>query len=217
MDRAEAEAIYDSGREACVEFILELAGRVEQHEDRLRRLEEQARQDSRTSSIPPSTDPLSSAANSSSSRRSLPSSAAAISRSSTTPAAAPGATLARVERVALPAAQIQIADRRVSCETLFAYAGAFQLSLSTALPDEGVQFHSNYLGHEGAERSITSHLLIGQGAAPRVWSVEHDPASLPVMSARRYCLLDHLVALADELRQQTGLRVLLDVQADALD
>ncbi|MBV9002242.1 MAG: IS66 family transposase zinc-finger binding domain-containing protein [Solirubrobacterales bacterium] len=57
MDRAEAEAIYDSGREACVEFILELAGRVRQHEDRLKRLEEQARQDSRTSSKPPSTDP----------------------------------------------------------------------------------------------------------------------------------------------------------------
>ena len=57
MDRVEAEAIYDSGREACVEFILELAGRVEQHEDRLKRLEEQARQDSRTSSRPPSMDP----------------------------------------------------------------------------------------------------------------------------------------------------------------
>jgi len=57
MDRAEAEAIYDSGRDACVQFILELAGRVRQHEDRLRRLEEQARQDSRTSSRPPSTDP----------------------------------------------------------------------------------------------------------------------------------------------------------------
>jgi transposase len=57
MDRAEAEAIYDSGREACVRFILDLAGRVERHEERLRRLEEQARQDSRTSSKPPSQDP----------------------------------------------------------------------------------------------------------------------------------------------------------------
>jgi hypothetical protein len=57
MDRADAEAIYDSGREACVEFILELAACVEQHEDRLKRLEEQARQDSRTSSTPPSQDP----------------------------------------------------------------------------------------------------------------------------------------------------------------
>jgi transposase len=57
MERAEAEAVYDAGREVCVQFILDLAARVEQHEDRLRRLEEQARQDSRTSSKPPSMDP----------------------------------------------------------------------------------------------------------------------------------------------------------------
>ena len=57
MDRAEAEAIYDAGREVCVEFILELAARVERVEERLARLEAQARQDSRTSSRPPSSDP----------------------------------------------------------------------------------------------------------------------------------------------------------------
>ena len=57
MERAEAEAIYDAGREVCVEFILELAARVEQHEERLARLEGQLRQDSRTSSLPPSSDP----------------------------------------------------------------------------------------------------------------------------------------------------------------
>ena len=57
MERAEAEAIFDAGREACVEFILDLASGVERLEDRLRRLEEQARRDSRTSSKPPSQDP----------------------------------------------------------------------------------------------------------------------------------------------------------------
>jgi transposase len=57
VERAEAEAIYDGGREVCVQFILDLAARVEQHEDRLRRLEEQAREDSGTSSKPPSSDP----------------------------------------------------------------------------------------------------------------------------------------------------------------
>lgn len=57
MDRVAAEAVYDSGREACVEFILGLAGEVGQHADRLKRLEEAARQDSRTSSKPPSSDP----------------------------------------------------------------------------------------------------------------------------------------------------------------
>jgi hypothetical protein len=49
MERSEAEAIYDAGREVCVEFILELAARVERHEERLVRLEAHARQDSRTS------------------------------------------------------------------------------------------------------------------------------------------------------------------------
>jgi transposase len=57
VERSEAEAIYDAGREACVEFILGLAGQVAQHEERLARVEAQARQDSRTSSKPPSQDP----------------------------------------------------------------------------------------------------------------------------------------------------------------
>jgi hypothetical protein len=122
-----------------------------------------------------------------------------------------------VKRIALPAPDIRIAGRGVSSETLFAYAGAFQLTLSTALPEEGVQLHSSYLGHEAAERSSAAHLFIAPGALPRVWSVEHDPATLPVMNARRHCLLDHLAVLADELRERTQLEVLLDVAAGALE
>ena len=64
MERAEAEAIYDAGRERCVEVILELAASVERLtvlgarlEERVRRLEEQSRQSSRNSSKPPSQDP----------------------------------------------------------------------------------------------------------------------------------------------------------------
>ena len=64
MERAEAEAVYDSGRERCVEVILELAASVERLtgqtrrlEERVRRLEEQSRQSSRTGSKPPSQDP----------------------------------------------------------------------------------------------------------------------------------------------------------------
>lgn len=64
MDRSEAVAIYDSGRERCVEVILGLAGALERLgasnarlEERVERLEEQARKDSRTSSKPPSSDP----------------------------------------------------------------------------------------------------------------------------------------------------------------
>src|SRR5207245_2922006 len=51
------EAIYDSGREECVRFILDLADRVREMDERLSRLEAAARQDSRTSSKPPSADP----------------------------------------------------------------------------------------------------------------------------------------------------------------
>lgn len=57
MERAEAEAVYDAGRDVCVRFMLDLAARVEGLEDRLRRLEDQTRRDSRTSSKPPSQDP----------------------------------------------------------------------------------------------------------------------------------------------------------------
>ena len=61
MDRGEAEAVYDAGREACVGFLLELTSgydaQIARLEERIRRLEEQARRDSRTSSRPPSSDP----------------------------------------------------------------------------------------------------------------------------------------------------------------
>ncbi len=49
VERAEAEAIYDSGREACVEFLMRLEARVA-------RLEAGVSASSRNSSQPPSTD-----------------------------------------------------------------------------------------------------------------------------------------------------------------
>lgn len=57
MDRVEAEAIFESGRECCVEVILELAGSVERLTARVGRLEEESRRSSRNSSSPPSQDP----------------------------------------------------------------------------------------------------------------------------------------------------------------
>ena len=62
MDRAEAEAIYDSGRKACVTVLLALANQVERLEGRVERLEEELRElrrDSDNSSVPPSADPRS--------------------------------------------------------------------------------------------------------------------------------------------------------------
>lgn len=61
MERAEAEAIYDAGREACVEFLVELTARYERQitrlEARIERLEERLRENSQNSSRPPSADP----------------------------------------------------------------------------------------------------------------------------------------------------------------
>jgi transposase len=61
VERGEAEAIYDAGREACVEFLVELTARYEREiarlSERVRRLEEQTRSSSRNSSKPPSEDP----------------------------------------------------------------------------------------------------------------------------------------------------------------
>ena len=60
MDRAEAEAIYDSGRKSCVEVLLALANQVERLEGRVERLEEELREmrrDCDNSSLPPSADP----------------------------------------------------------------------------------------------------------------------------------------------------------------
>lgn len=67
MERAEAEAIYDAGREFCVEVLLRLGaleGRVRELEaenaalrERVAELEERLRLSSRNSSLPPSADP----------------------------------------------------------------------------------------------------------------------------------------------------------------
>lgn len=60
MERAEAEAIYDSGRDACVKVLLALANQVERLEGRVERLEGEVRElrrDSGNSSVPPSADP----------------------------------------------------------------------------------------------------------------------------------------------------------------
>ena len=56
VERAEAEAIYDSGREACVEFLIGMADRLLRLEERLRAVEQKASASSRNSSSPPSTD-----------------------------------------------------------------------------------------------------------------------------------------------------------------
>ncbi len=57
MERSEAEAIYDAGREAVVEVLLAMDRRMQQLEARVQKLERQLSKSSRNSSLPPSSDP----------------------------------------------------------------------------------------------------------------------------------------------------------------
>ena len=57
MERAEAEAIYDAGREAVVEVLLAMDRRIQQLDARVEKLERQLARNSGNSSSPPSSDP----------------------------------------------------------------------------------------------------------------------------------------------------------------
>jgi transposase len=57
VERAEAEAIYDAGREAVVEVLLAMDRRIQQLEARVEKLERELAKSSRNSSLPPSADP----------------------------------------------------------------------------------------------------------------------------------------------------------------
>jgi transposase len=56
VDRADAEAVYDAGRERVVEVLLDLAGQVRRLDDRVGRVEGDRAASSRNSSAAPSTD-----------------------------------------------------------------------------------------------------------------------------------------------------------------
>ena len=56
MERSEAEAIYDAGREACVEFLMSVMASHKRLEERVRVLEAKGAASSRNSSVAPSAD-----------------------------------------------------------------------------------------------------------------------------------------------------------------
>jgi len=57
VERAEAEAIFEAGRDAVVEVLLRMDRRIQQLEARVEKLERQLAANSRNSSRPPSSDP----------------------------------------------------------------------------------------------------------------------------------------------------------------
>lgn len=49
---------------------------------------------------------------------------------------------------------------------MLAYAGAYQLTLSSTLAALGVELHSSYLGHPAAPSTTVAHLLLWPAVAP---------------------------------------------------
>lgn len=99
-----------------------------------------------------------------------------------------------------PTPDVKLDGWRVRSTTRFAPVSAYQLVLTTVLPDRGIELHSSYIGHAGLSESRVTHLLL----APSVRAFdtrEHPQSQLPVTAARRRCLYDHLQRLLDLLRE----------------
>ncbi len=121
--------------------------------------------------------------------------------------------MAGVERIRLPELSVRLDGARVPAYTGLTYAGAHQLTLSTALPALAIELDFSYLGHPDAGESIASHLQLGPGLSPRTWVETHESASLPVSVARRRCLYDHVL----ELQELLGGEVTVELADDALE
>ena len=85
-------------------------------------------------------------------------------------------------------------------ETLLAEAGAYALTFSTNLRDLGVELHSSYVGHMRAAATQVAELVLGLGETGAETSARELPgAVVPVVYARRRCLIDHLERLQEVL------------------
>jgi hypothetical protein len=109
-----------------------------------------------------------------------------------------------VHSTRLPDPHVELDGQRVWASTQLTYAGAYQLTLSTALPTLGIELHSSYLGHPDAGESIASHLQLAPGLEPRAWTAGHASSELPVSQARRRSLFDHLLELQQLLSAETS-------------
>ena len=110
---------------------------------------------------------------------------------------------------------MRIDGRRVRATTLLRYAGAYQLTLSTAVPALGVELHSSYLGHPHGEAAI-SHLALTPDGEPATACELLPSGELPVAEDRRRCLYDHLAELQQHV-SQTGALVQVELADQALE
>ncbi len=122
-----------------------------------------------------------------------------------------------MQRTPLPDPIVHLNGARLAASTLLAYAGAHQLTLSTALPALGIELYSSYLGHPDAGESIASHLQLGPDLTPRTWTETHPSDRLPVSEARSRCLYDHLFELQQLLGHQSNGEITVELTDQALE
>jgi hypothetical protein len=124
--------------------------------------------------------------------------------------------VARVEYVWLPDPRLAVDGRQVACTTRIAYAGAYQLTVWTIVPELAAELHSSYLGHPDGDTAIT-HLQLRPDEAPLTLTSERPGGELPVREARRLCLYDHLAELRHLVTDATRLPARVEVPDHALD
>jgi hypothetical protein len=122
-----------------------------------------------------------------------------------------------VEHVRLPDPRLAVDGRRLACTTRLAYAGAYQLTIWTIVPELAVELHSSYLGHPDGETTVT-HLQLQPSETPVTVAELQSGRSMPVREARRLCLYDHLAALRQLVTDAAaGGAVTVDVADRALE
>jgi hypothetical protein len=124
--------------------------------------------------------------------------------------------VARVEYVRLPDPRLTVDGRRVACTTRIAYAGAYQLTVWTTVPELVAELHSSYLGHPDGDTAV-SHLELRPDEPPLTLTSERPGADLPVREARRLCLYDHLAELRRLVADATRLAAGVEVPDHALE
>jgi hypothetical protein len=88
-----------------------------------------------------------------------------------------------VDRVRLPGPRLVVDGRSLGCSTRLAYAGAYQLTIWTIVPELATELHSSYLGHPKGH-TIVAHLQLRPGEPPVTLASEQAGAELPVREAR---------------------------------
>jgi hypothetical protein len=121
-----------------------------------------------------------------------------------------------VEHLRLPDPRLVVDGRGLACTTRLAYAGAYQLTIWTIVPELAVELHSSYLGHPDGQTAV-AHLELRPGEPPATMASESPGAELPVREARRLCLFDHIAELRGLVADATGKDTTVDIADQALD